>query len=371
MSEEEGTGAGGLDTSVSNDLFASEEFGTTMSEAYESQQDTDQPRGEDGKYTSKDPGEEPTAEEADASPTTEETTGEEVQEEVAEEGSESQETTTPTRDVPIGWDKADTEEWNTLTEKQQDQFLKRDKQYATKIQQSVEGKKFADEIKRVEAPYQAMIASEGADTISAYNDYLKTAYKLRNGSPEQKVQILGDLARTFNIAVPGQLGQQPAGQEDDIYVDPDIQALQQTITAQNNRIAQMEQRATQQDQSAQQAEVQSIDQDIASFAKADGHEHFEAVRQMMGALMTGGQAQDMEEAYDMAVNAHPQIREKVRTTAKKQAETDRVKQAQDDADRAQKTAGTNLKSKGGGKRIAVEKTMDQTMEEAYDKAVNR
>jgi hypothetical protein len=377
MAEDIGTegDAGGLDTTISNDMFAGTDIAETMSDAFDSQQESDQPRGGDGKFTSKNPAV-PLSGEAEATPT--ETTsdgenpaGEETTEEVAEGAeSESQEGTKPIRDVPIGWDKTDTEEWNTLSEKAQDQFLKRDKQYATKIQQSAEGKQFADTIKQVEAPFQAMIQAEGANTVTAYQNYLKTAYTLRTGSPEQKAQVLNDLARTFNVPVQGG-GNAPAGQEDDIYVDPDIQALQQTIAAQNQRIAQMENGVAQREQSAQQDEIQSIDQDIDSFAKAEGHEHFSEVRLLMGALMTGGQAGDMDEAYEMAINAHPKIRVKAQATAKKQADAARTKEAQDDADRAQKTAGTNLKSKGSGKRVPVGKTMDQSMDEAYEKAMNR
>lgn len=371
MAEEEATtDAGGLDTTVSNDMFAGSDIAETMDKAFESHQEPGQPRGEDGKFIRNDPAPEPREEEAQAAPVTEEPAGEETQQEDGgTEESESQEDTKPIRDVPIGWDKADSEEWDTLSKKQQDQFLKRDKQYTSKIQQSVEGKKFADSIRQVEAPYQAMIDAEGANTVTAYQDYLRTAYTLRNGTPEQRANVVSDLVRTFNVPIQGALGQEPNTNQDDIYVDPDIQAMQNALAQANNRIAQMEQRANHQDQSAETREIQSIDAEIDSFSKTKGHEHFKEVRLLMGTLMTGGQAQDMDEAYDMAINAHPEIRKKVVVKADY---TERTKRAQEDADRAQKTAGTNLKSKGGGgKKIAVGKTMDQTMEEAYDRAMSR
>jgi hypothetical protein len=372
MAEDTGEDTGsGLDTTVSNDMFAGDAIEQTMNDAFDSNQEPDQSRGEDGRFTKQNSESDEEAGEEVSEETAQDTeaqTDKDTQE-TAEDEESTQEEVKPKHDLPLGWDKDKSADWESMTEGQQSQFIKRNNQFAAKIQQSVEGKKFADQIKSIEAPYQAMIQAEGADTMTAYQDYLKTAYQLRNGTPEQKAQILNGIAQTYNVPVNG--GQQQA-QQDDIYIDPDIQALQNTINAQNQRLAQMEQRATQQDQQSQQHEMQSIDSEISKFAQAEGHEHFDAVRSTMGAFMSNGLAEDMDQAYDMAINANPEIRKTLQATAKKEADTARTREAQEDAKRAEKTAGTNLKSKGGvgSKKIAA-KSMEQTMEEAYDKAMSR
>ena len=367
MSEDTGTDAGGLDSTISNDMFAGVDVANTMEQAYDSQQEAPTPdRGEDGKFVSKEP-----AQEEETTPEQEST--EESDEAEATETEATQDDTVPTREVPIGWDKDKVEDWKAMTEAQQDQFIKRNNQFSAKIQQSVEGKKFADEIRQVEAPYQAMIAAEGANTIVAYQDYLKNAYQLRNGTPEQKVQLVLNLAKTFNVPLNGLAPTLGNDTDQDIYVDPDIQALQQTIMAQNNRIAQMEQRTYQQDQLSQNQEMQSIDSEIAKFSQAEGHEHFDKVSKVMGALMTSGVAEDMDKAYDMAVHADPTLRDTIQASKKKADDTERTRKAQAAAKEAEKTAGTNLKSKGGtsGKKISTGETMEETMSRAYDKAQAR
>ena len=47
MAEDIGTegDAGGLDTTISNDMFAGTDIAETMSDAFDSQQESDQPRG--------------------------------------------------------------------------------------------------------------------------------------------------------------------------------------------------------------------------------------------------------------------------------------------------------------------------------------
>ena len=369
MEENTGSESGGLDTTVSNDMFAGSDIESTMSEAFDSQQDApDQLRGNDGKYISKDTPDKTSEEVYDDTTPSDDTEADNDTQDNTDTDESAQEHTTPKRDVPIGWDKDKSAEWESMNESQQDQFIKRNNQFSAKIQQSVEGKKFADQIRQVEAPYQAMIQSEGADTISAYRDYLKTAYQLRNGSPEQKSQIVADLARTFNVPMQGAQNQ---GQQEDIYVDPEIQALQATITAQNNRLAQIEQRATQQDQLSQMSEDHSIDNEITTFSKAEGHEHFDSVRTTMGALMSNGIAENLEDAYQQAIYANPSTREKVMSAQKSSSATQRTMDAQAETDKAEKTAGTNLRSKGGGGKKIVAKSMDQTMEDAYDRAMNR
>ena len=378
MNEDNGTESGGLDSAISNsnDMFSGDAIEETMGKVFDDNQDprpTERSRDEQGKFTNEDgtQTEEP-EENASEQTETELESKEEGTDESSTDSEGSQEDAVPTRDLPLGWDKAQEEDWKAMTPAMQDQFIKRNNQFAAKIQQSVEGKKFADTIKQVEAPYQAMIAAEGANTITAYQDYLKNSALLRTGSEQQKVDFVMNLSKMFNIPLNGlnpTLGNQS---EEGVYVDPDIQALQNTIQGLNGKIDQMEQRTLQQQQVAQNAEIQEIDGEIANFAADPKHEHFTAVRSVMGALMTSGAAGDMEEAYDMAVHADPKLRTDALARSQKLADTERTKRAQAEADKAERTAGTNLKSRGGsGKKLNVAKTMDETMNDTYDRAMSR
>ena len=61
-------------------------------------------------------------------------------------------------------------------------------------------------------------------------------------------------------------------------------------------------------QQQQGTQAQTLTQ-IESFASDPAHPYFNDVRQDMGVLIQAGRAKDMQQAYDMAVWAHPEIRQ--------------------------------------------------------------
>ncbi len=76
------------------------------------------------------------------------------------------------------------------------------------------------------------------------------------------------------------------------------------------------------------------------------HPHFDKVRVAMGALMSSGQAKDLQDAYDRAVMVDPEIRESIF------AERVKAELAKKDAENAEKAkaakaAGLNIKGSGG------------------------
>jgi hypothetical protein len=75
----------------------------------------------------------------------------------------------------------------------------------------------------------------------------------------------------------------------------------------------------------QQREVGSMQAEIDKFAAT--HEHFAEVRGHMGALMQAELAKSMDEAYAMAVRAHPEVSRKIAAAEAKAAEDARRKTA--------------------------------------------
>jgi hypothetical protein len=88
---------------------------------------------------------------------------------------------------------------------------------------------------------------------------------------------------------------------------------------------------------AAQAQKTEIANTIEGFAKAPGHEHFPAVKQLMGHLMKSGQAADMQDAYDKAIWATPSIRSQLMAPVVDKGRTDK----------ARKAAGTTLRGVPG------------------------
>ena len=82
-------------------------------------------------------------------------------------------------------------------------------------------------------------------------------------------------------------------------------------------------------------------------------------------MIQSGQAQGLEDAYEQAIWLNPETRKIVL----EEQEKGKLAEAQKAVKKAKKTAGTQVKSKGGtGSKPTKKKTMEETMSETYDRA---
>ncbi len=141
---------------------------------------------------------------------------------------------------------------------------------------------------------------------------------MRYGSPQQKQQLLLQTAQLYNVP----LNTLPAAQP----VDPRIESLQQ-------RIDRMDQERQQAQIQRQQQEDSSLQTEIEAFASAPGHEHLDSVRPLMASLLENGAAKDLNEAYEKAIWASPDIRssllqsEEAKRLATQRSKTDAARRA--------------------------------------------
>lgn len=149
-------------------------------------------------------------------------------------------------------------------------------------------------------PYLPMIKAEGSDPVRATAALLQSAYTLRAGTPDQKEQLLIGLMSQYQID-PNRVFQRLQGTQQSQQVDPQVTQLQQ-------QLAQLQQRFSQGDQQAEQAQTAQINTTIESFASDPKNMYFSNVKPEMAALLREGRAKDMQEAYDMACWARPDIR---------------------------------------------------------------
>ncbi len=170
---------------------------------------------------------------------------------------------------------------------------------------------------KVVSPYMETIKKFGVSPDVAVGELLKVDNLLRTAPPAVKAQKFMELAKDYGIDLSQQF-------------DPHVAELQA-------RLYQMEQQQVQWQQ--QQAEVanQSVNTELERFAAEPGHEHFEAVRVHMGALLDSGLAQSLQDAYDQAVYANPTTRASLLEQQKKEAEA---------AARAQRASSAAVSVKG-------------------------
>ena len=233
-------------------------------------------RDEHGRFAKKDEPE-PEATEAPA----------EVVEEVAEEKPPE----VPQKRPPSSWKKDAQAAWETLPEHVKDDVLRRETDFHRGIEQYKVHAQRALAYEQALAPYQDTLKALNVAPEVAIGALFKADSILRNGLPHEKAAYFAQLAQEYGVPLDG-IEQAPP-------VDPAYRALL-------NEVRQLRQSEQQREQERQRAEMEQLNSTISKFA--EGKEHFESVRDDMAALLQAGRASDLEQAYDMAIWARPDLR---------------------------------------------------------------
>lgn len=259
-------------------------------------------------------------------PATEETPAEEA---APEESAPEQ----PAIKAPSSWKKEAQAKFAALDPEIQAEVLRRENDMHNGLAQY---KQHAERYERAFSPYMETINKLGIAPEVAASELMKADHSLRYGSPAQKVAMVQKIFNDY------QINPQWFDQATQPQVNPEVGYLQTKLQEIESRQAQFQQ---QQQQAIEEQQSEMLNSTISDFAKS--HEHFEAVRNVMAALMTTDgkappAASTMQEAYDMAIHANPQIRAVI--IAKQQAESRAAAQAK--AEAAKKSASVNVRTKG-------------------------
>lgn len=225
-----------------------------------------------------------------------------------ESGLPTPEQARPIDRAPQAWTPAEREHWAALPDAVKQRVMTRERQIQQTLQETVEARRFSEEITKTITPYMAMIQSEGGTPVTAIASLFQTAGALRTAPPQQKAQLVASLVKQFGIDV-GMLDQALVGQGP--AVDPIEerinQRVNQAIAPMQQRYQQMEQQQQYEMQQHQQAAVQSVEQFINSQPYGD------VVRADMADIMDyatkRGMSMSLEECYRRACMMHPQISE--------------------------------------------------------------
>lgn len=204
--------------------------------------------------------------------------------------------TAPVIGPPPGWSAESKAAFAQLPASIQADVLKREKEVSDGFaQKSAELKRY-EALESVIGPRRTVLAAQygseaqGVQTLFALSDYAeKDPQGFVRWYAQQRGIDLASLAGT------------PAGQLDQPQLDPPVAAIQQRLEA-------IDQRLTAADRAEQARQQAALESQIATFSADPAHKYFESVRQDMAALMSGGRAKDMQDAYDQAVYANPTTR---------------------------------------------------------------
>jgi hypothetical protein len=203
---------------------------------------------------------------------------------------------------PARWSEADKAKFAALPREAQEIVLERvkatDADYTRKTQEIAAIRSQAEPLLQAVQPYQEYLnelaPQIGMAPAQLVAQTLGFERVLRLGAPEQKAQVLQDIAQSYGIDL-----RAIATGEAQPAPDPVINQLRQQVSSLTNELSQIKS-FTEAEHSRQ---VTSQIEAFATATDANGqpkYPHFEVVRAAMGQLLANEQAKTMEEAYLLA-----------------------------------------------------------------------
>jgi murein DD-endopeptidase MepM/ murein hydrolase activator NlpD len=265
---------------------------------------------------------------------------------------------------PEGWTAPMKAKFSTLDQEVQAEIIRREtdmhRQFTTQDQDRSLGKG----IREVAGPYIATIRAEGGDEKKAFEAFLNYAQVMRGGNEFLKAQHLAVIMRDFNVSPQALYSILQGGN-----VQPG-QSLQ-PIMSQDEVARIVKAKLAEERQNWEDAELNNS---IEAFAADPAHEHFESVKTLMGALMTSGRADTMQKAYDLAINADPEISSTLAAARASEAESKRLTEAKAKTDAAKRAAGSVSGGPGGAKPsngAGVERSLGEELRANFRAATGR
>ncbi len=268
---------------------------------------------------------------------------------------------TPDADkAPVSWKPAVREHWAKLPAEVKVEVARREREIQNGLQQASGHRKVAEEYYRVVQPFQSMIQAQGSSPAQAIHQLMSTAAQLTNGSVQRKAEVVRNIIKEYGVDI-GTLDKILSGET--LPDDPNASLL----TAMDEKLQPITDfmgRVTEQQQGNAQQMNTEADEAIDEFAEK--HDFYEDLRDDMADLLemaaNRGRNMTMEEAYERAGAAHPDISKIM--TQRKAAEENKLdaKGVQKKRDAASSVRG----SPAGAKTQSSEGSMRAVMEEAWD-----
>ncbi len=208
--------------------------------------------------------------------------------------------------APVSWKPGIREHWKDIHPEVQDEIARREADHNKVLNDSAGFRKVADEYYRTVAPFQSLIQAQGSTPAEAIHNLMSTAAQLTQGSPARKAEVILNIINEYGVDI-SMLDQIMAGQP--VTDDPNAALL----TSIDERLAPIHNfmgGIHQQQETRNEVVGAEAATELATFATAHS-EFYEDLRDDMADLLemsaNRGRAMTMEEAYERAAGAHPDI----------------------------------------------------------------
>lgn len=236
---------------------------------------------------------------------------------------------------PVSFSAQAKAKWAETPKEIQQELAKREQDFHKELTKHDEERNFGRTVEKIVTPYMAQIKAEGATAPQAIENLLNMAHVLRVGSPQQKSDLLLRTAQTFGV----DLRQALQVQQTQPQLPPQVQNALQEVQSIRQQMEQEKALKKQQEDS----EIQSA---ISAFSADPKNVHFETVKAHMAALLKGGIAKDLQDAYEQAVYANPHTRPALLEQQQSASNEKRVAEQKARAEAARK-AGSSIRGAPG------------------------
>jgi hypothetical protein len=197
--------------------------------------------------------------------------------------------------------------WSTLDPEIQQEFARIDK---TALDGRTEWASKGERLNRYDellSPIRDQLALRGTDEFRFIQGLMMADGLLRGPNAEQ---ALVDIAQMYGLRPPQQIPGPTGPDGRPLQADPHLQTLQRKVA---DLKGQLQQRGQTEEQAAQNGLLGQVEAFRAA-TNPDGslkHLYFDNVRELMGDLLDSKRAKSLEDAYEMATHADPEVRKLV------------------------------------------------------------
>lgn len=258
---------------------------------------------------------------------------------------------------PSSWSAAAKVKFSQIDPDVQKEVLKREEDFHKGIEQYKAKAAFGDTLYREIAPYEAMIRSQGSTPEISVRNLLGVAYQLSTGTPQQKQQVISNIANMYGVPM-GSAEEQPA-------VDPTVYALQKEILDLKTKY--------EQDYNLRQSSTtSSLSNEIETFKSDPSNIFFDNVREDMAALLQTGRANSLKDAYDKACRMNPDVYQTIMAKQSRESEEKRLQEQKKTALEAKRSAPIATRTKGVfAPPTPGNNSIVDTMNSVYDEILSR
>jgi hypothetical protein len=251
---------------------------------------------------------------------------------------------------PDTWRPAAKEAWAAVPPVIREEMKKRESDIARYVESVKVPLGVSERLSQIVAPYLEDHQRQGLNIWDTIGSMLKAAEMLSKGPPEVKLAMVQSIAQQAGVKLEdGQLTAQP-------------DATQQYVKQLEQRLNQLEGGVRNVTSTMQQARFHELEEGVLKFAQdVEAHPYFEMVADGISHFIQTGAAHNLDEAYNLAVMAHPTARQQFLDAQTAAALKQRDSAEAERVAKAKKASRVNVRSTARGKAEQPLGDIDSTL----------